>query len=156
MRRDRPHPLVQHVDHHALGVRRQRAGEVLHQHEGRAQAGLDVGVPGGAGGIVPFVALERAGVVHQHADRTERRRGLRQQRLGRRFVGEVGRQQRGAAAEAADRLAGRGAGVAAGVAVHRDVEAGLRQRERDGAADALRRPGDQCGAGNGGRDVGGE
>ena len=60
----------------------QRAGEVLHQHEGRAQAGLDVGIPGGAGGVVPFVALERAGVVHQHADRPERRGGLRQQRLG--------------------------------------------------------------------------
>ena len=67
------------------------------------------------------------------------------------FVGEVGRQQRGAATEAADRLAGRDAGVAAGVAVHGDVEAGLRQRERDGAADALRRAGDQGGARDGRR-----
>ena len=80
MRRERPDPLVEHVDDHALGVRRQRAGELLHQHERRAQVGLDMRVPGGAGGVVPFVALERAGVVHQHADRAERRRGARQQR----------------------------------------------------------------------------
>ncbi len=95
---------------------------------------------------MPFVALERAGVVHQHADRAERRCGLRQQCLGLCFIGEVGLQQRGAAARAADGIAGGHARVAVGMAVHCHVKPGLGQRERDGTADALCRPGDQGGA----------
>ena len=59
MRGERPDPLVQHVDDGALGGVGQQAGEVLHQHEGRAQVGLQMRVPGGTGGIVPLVALER-------------------------------------------------------------------------------------------------
>ncbi len=79
MRGDRPHPLVQQVDHRAFRIGRQRAGEVLHQHERRAQAGFQVGIPGSACRIVPFVAVERTGVVHQHADWPERLRCLWQQ-----------------------------------------------------------------------------
>ena len=73
MRRQRPDPLVEHVDDRALRRYREAAGEMLHQHEGRAQVGLEMRVPGGAGGVVPLVALEAAGVVDQHADRAERR-----------------------------------------------------------------------------------
>ena len=149
VRRDRPDPLVQHVDHHALGVGRQRAGEVLHQHEGRAQAGLDMRVPGGAGGVMPFVALERAGVVDQHADRAERSGGFAARAPGWRFRCRGRRcSSAGAAANAADRRAGRHGGVAVGMAMQGDIKAGIRERERDGAADALCRAGDQCGAGN--------
>ena len=50
MRRQRPHPLVEHVDHRALGLGGQAAGELLDQHEGRAQVGLEMGVPGRARG----------------------------------------------------------------------------------------------------------
>ena len=89
-------------------VSAEQAGEVLHQHERRAQVGLEMRVPGGAGGVVPLVALEAAGVVDQHADRAERRGGLRQQGGGRGFVGEVGVQQR--------RRGGRGARMSSQVA----------------------------------------
>ena len=46
-------------------------------------------------------------------------------------------------------------GGAAGVAVHGDVEAGLRQRQGDGTADPLGAAGDQRGAGDRGGDGGG-
>ena len=57
MRRQRPYALVQHVDHHAFGIRRQGAGKQLHQHERRAQIGLQMQVPRSARGIVPLIAL---------------------------------------------------------------------------------------------------
>ena len=130
---------------------------MLHQHEWRAQAGLDVRVPGGARGVVPFVALERAGVVHQNTDRAECRAGLRQQRLwsAASSVRSAGnsvarRPRRRIASQCFD------ARDAAGVAMHCDIEASACQGERDGATDALRPTGNQGGAWDAGGNVVGQ
>ena len=122
MRRDRPDPLVQHVDDHALGRLRQHARELLHQHERCAQPWLDVRIPRGTVGIVPFVALERRGVVHQHANRTKRRGGTWQQCRCLCLIAEVGAQQHGPAVDLAD-LGARGLrGGNTGVVMQGDVE----------------------------------
>ena len=43
------HPLVQQVDDQAVAARRQLADEGLAEHDGRAQVGLEVAVPGSPG-----------------------------------------------------------------------------------------------------------
>ena len=109
-------------------------------------------VPAFPRGVVPFVALEGAGIVDQHADRAERGGGGGQQGGDLGLPRQVGLQRHGAAAERPDRGGGvRRLGLAAGV-VDGDVEAGFGQRERDGAAEALRAAGDQRGAGDRGGD----
>ena len=126
--------------------------ESLRQHEGRAQVGFDMAVPALAGGIVPFVALEDAGVVHQHADRPERRFGRGKEAGDRGLVGEIGGQHHGFGAEGAN-AARRPLGVVpAGMAVDRHREPGFRQRQRNRAAEASRAAGHQGGAWDGGRD----
>jgi len=123
-------------------------GELLDQHEGSAEAGFDMGIPGGAGRIVPLVALERAGVVDQYAEWPECLGGRRRQPLHRRLIGEVRGHQGGAPAQPANRLAGRLPSVAAGMAMDRDVEPCLGERQRDRASDTLRSAGHQGSARN--------
>ena len=149
-----PHALVEHVDHDAFGRRRQGQRESLHQHEGSAQVGLDVPVPACPGGIVPFVAFEGAGVVDQHADRPEHCRRGRQQAARGGFVRQVGRQHDGATAARADRRRGLLRCVRAAVAVHREVESRVGQRQGDGAAEPLRTAGHQGDTRDGGGDGG--
>ena len=144
MRRQRPHPLVEHVDDHAPRRPAAGAGEVLHQHEGRAQVRFQMRVPGGAGGVVPLVALERAGVVDQHADRAERRGGRRQQAAisAPPASGRPAAARRDARRRMSAQVLRR---PRAGMAVHGDVETGLGQRQRDGVAEPARAAGDQGG-----------
>ena len=114
---------------------------------GARRPGSRCAVPGGTGGVVPFVTLERAGVVHQHADGAERFAGARPAAC--RFADSSARsaaQHDGAAAALADLGGGRLGGGGAGVAMQRDVEAGTSQGERDGTADTLGGAGDQRGA----------
>ena len=143
MRGERPHALVQHVDHDALGALRQGGGEVLGEHEGGAQIGLEMGIPARARRAVPFVTLEGARIVDEHADRPERRRGGAEQRRDLRLASEVRREHMGALAERPHLLGRGGAGGVALPPVHGHGEAGLRQGEHDGAADALAAPRDQ-------------
>ena len=154
----RPDALVEHVHHRALGRRRQTPGEVLDQHEGRAQVGLDMPVPGRTRRVVPLVALEHAGVVDQHADRPQRRLGRRQQARHFGLPRQVGAQRDGRAAAPADfgtrrlRLRLRRAGMA----VHGDGEPGVGQAERDGTAKPPRRARHQCGTRDAPRDIEGD
>ena len=101
---------------------------------------------------MPLVALERGGVVHQHADGAERRYDAWQQGGGLRLIGEVGAQQHGTAADLADLRTGPLGGGNTGVVMDGNVETLSRERQRDGAADALRSPSDKSRARDVGRD----
>ena len=108
-------------------------------------------VPGGPRGVVPFVALERAGVVHQHADRPERRDGLRQHPDDVGFLGQIGLQH-DAAHTSAGYLGAGGLGFRdTRAAMQRDGEAGVGEGEGDRATDPLSAAGNQGSA----RDSGG-
>src|SRR5258707_4314157 len=82
VRRQVPDPLIQQVDDIGLEVAGQARGQRLHEHDRRAQIGLEMGVPARAGRARNLVALEARGVVDQAGDRAERRRDARRQGLG--------------------------------------------------------------------------
>ncbi|MEY3730740.1 MAG: hypothetical protein RLZZ57_1496 [Pseudomonadota bacterium] len=152
MRRERPDALIQHIHHQALRRFRQCLGEALRQHEGRAQIGFNVAVPGFARRILPFIAFKGGRVIHQHPQRAERLAGFRDQPRDFRFLAEFGLQRDGTAAKGAD-FGGRGLSrFGAGGIMDGDIKAGFSKRERHGAAKPLAGAGDQRGGGDVGRD----
>ena len=147
-----PDALVEHVDDGALGGGGEGAGHGLHQDEGGAEVGLEVTVPAGAGGVGPFVALEKAGVVDEDADGAEGGGGAGDEGGGGGLVGEVGLEGDGLV-EFGRQCFGLGL---AGAVMDGDAETGGGEGARDGCAHALRAAGDEGGSREAGGDGQGE
>ncbi len=131
------------------------AREFLHQHEGRAQIGLDVAVPARARHLERLVALEHRGVVDETAERTERRRPRPAPAPpSRPRCARSAAERHGLAAAARDLGDQRLGRLARAVIMHRDRPAVGGERQGDGAADALRPAGDERRARHGARRVG--
>ena len=151
MRREVPHPLVEDVDDRAVAVRRKPAREFLHQHEGRAQIGLDDGGPSSRAS--PSSASSRS---NTEALLTRQPSGpsARDRRAAPAPPSPPRRARSAASATArpppcsdlADQRLGR---LARAMVMHRHRPAVGRERQRDGAADALRAAGDERGARDG-------
>ena len=114
---------------------------------GAREVGFEVVVPGGAGRIVPLVAFEGAGIVDQDADGAEGGGRVRDEPDDSGLVGEVGVEDRGATAGPFDIGGGGMGGVATGVAVDGDGEAGVGELHGHGEAEPLAAAGDEGGGG---------
>ncbi len=109
-------------------------------------------VPGFARRVLPFIAFEGGGVVHQHTQCAKRLGGVRDELSDFRFLAEFGAERDGAAAQGAD-IGGRClGGFSAGSVMDGDIKAGLSKRKRHGTAKPLASARDQRGGG----DVGGD
>ena len=147
MRCQRPDPLIQHVDDDAFRRGRPLPREGLHEDEWCAEVGSHVAVPTFGRGI-PFVALEQAGVVDQHAERADQFRCMRKELGGSGFVRKVGLDGACLAAVCADGGGGVFGRLAAGVVVNGHGETGASQRIGDRPAEPLAGSGHESRAGD--------
>ena len=152
MRRERPDALIQHIHHQALRGIGQRPGEKLRQHKGRTQIGFHMAVPGIPRRVMPFIAFEGGGVVHQHAKRTECLGGVRDQLGDLGLHTQFGLERDGAPTKRANFGSGGFSGIGAAGVVDGDIKAGFSQCKRQGAAKPLASAGDQRGRGEVGGD----
>ena len=90
MRRQRPDPLVQHVDDNTFRFGRQSLANCWMSRKGARNPVSIWASQLARVGRVPLVALERTGVVHQDPERTQCRRRSRQQRRDLLLIVEIG------------------------------------------------------------------
>jgi hypothetical protein len=133
----RPDALIDHVDNGTFGTRRQDARESLDQYEGRAEVGVHMGVPRGAGHVMPLVAVETAGVIDEHSNGTQLFRRLRDQTLYLCLVGQIRLEENCSSTQGVDFRQGLFRLVLAAVEMNGKIEPLLPERENDRSAQAV-------------------